>query len=452
MQSTSNPQGATMPSTSSVPQGATLPSTSNGSRGATLPSTSNGSRGATLPSTSNGSGGATLPSASNITKDATLPTTNRPKGATLPLTSNNPQNFTLPLVANNSQNGTLPLVANNSQNGTLPLASNNPQNATPIPTPNSQQVPILPPQIVTLPSTSSSGNPQETILPSTPNHVQEANDGRAKQEKIIIRMEGIDLKYKYNHGVVVSADNEIFVTDYFNKRIQVYSMVGTRTRLFKTMVPNENGKTKSMLPCDIAKDEQGHLWALGKVCHSYGPGHVVQYSLGGQSVRKFDLQALAPYPHIAVDARNDKIIVVNNDVIMMFHPNGSLYRSFREQQEQFKYVTSDKEGNILVTTYSHHVRVYNHTGQLLLKFGGCGTDQEKLMYPEGILTDALGRIIVASWQSGQVDMFTSRGEFIRTVVNMARPEGIALGPGGQLVVTTSGINTTTIFPRKMELP
>ncbi|KAI8502746.1 hypothetical protein Bbelb_194480 [Branchiostoma belcheri] len=50
------------------------------------------------------------------------------------------------------------------------------------------------------------------------------------------------------------------------------------------------------------------------------------------------------------------------------------------------------------------------------------------------------------------DMFTYRGKFVRTVVNIPNPWGIALGPEGQLVVANTKDNTVTIFPRDLVFP
>ncbi|XP_019619810.1 PREDICTED: E3 ubiquitin-protein ligase TRIM71-like, partial [Branchiostoma belcheri] len=106
-------------------------------------------------------------------------------------------------------------------------------------------------------------------------------------------------EFRNNYGVAVSADNEIFVTDYFNNRVQVFSINGTFLRLFPTVVPVN--------------------------------GYVVLYSRNGRPIKKFDVRFLDrnqhQYPVIAMDTRNNKVIVMDRDTIRLFHPNGTLYRS-----------------------------------------------------------------------------------------------------------------------------
>ncbi|KAI8482967.1 hypothetical protein Bbelb_392670 [Branchiostoma belcheri] len=449
-------QSVELPSTSTEPKGVALPSTSTKSQSVELPSTSTKPKGLALPSTSTKSQSVELPSDSTKPQSVELPSTStNPQSVALPSTSTKSQSVELPSDSTKPQSVELPSTSSRPQVATLTTATSNNPNDTKVPSTSTRSEGATLPSTstrsegATLPSTST--KPRSATLPLTTNSLRETYDGKANPQEITIQMKGLKLNYKYNHGVVVSNGSEIFVTNYFKKRIHVYSMNGTQSRVFKTTVPSKAGKTTSMLPCDIADDRQGHLWVLGKTRNSYdSPGHAVQYSLlGGVPVRKFDLPNLGNWPHIAVD--ENKVIVVKYNVIMMFHPNGSLYRSFREEPG-LKYVTLDKVGNILVTTLSHYVHVYNHTGTLLLKLGGRGKELGKLHYPEGICTDTSGRIIVASWGSGRVDMFTSRGEFIRTLVNLNQPEGIAVGPAGQLVVTTSGINTVNIFTRKITSP
>ncbi|KAI8484865.1 hypothetical protein Bbelb_374620 [Branchiostoma belcheri] len=66
---------------------------------------------------------------------------------------------------------------------------------------------------------------------------------------------------------------------------------------------------------------------------------------------------------------------------------------------------------------------------------------------QSICLDTSGRIIVANSKDNRVDMFTSQGEFVHTIAIITYPRGIAMGPCGELVVTSTSTNTVTIFPR-----
>ncbi|XP_078575308.1 protein brain tumor-like [Branchiostoma floridae x Branchiostoma japonicum] len=264
-------------------------------------------------------------------------------------------------------------------------------------------------------------------------------------------------KFEINYGVAVSADNEIFVTDLFNRRVQIFSMNGTYLRLFPTAVP---GERRIMYPFSVAIDvEPGYLWVVGSRAPYHPDAHAIQYSQGGLPIEKFDLRFmnLNPHPSIAIDVRNNDVIVGEGDTMMMFQPNGSPFRSFEVLKnrkwsgEKIGGVVSDREGNILLTDSYKTVRVYNRFGDKILEFGNFGRDEDQLVVPHGVCVDQLGRIIVANWGKNRVDMFTSRGEFVRTVASIENPWGVTIGPEGQLVVT-SAHETVTIFPRHVVFP
>ncbi|XP_066283671.1 tripartite motif-containing protein 3-like [Branchiostoma lanceolatum] len=274
-------------------------------------------------------------------------------------------------------------------------------------------------------------------------------------------------KFLRNSGAVVSPDNEIFVNDVHNKRIQVFSMSGVFLRLFRTAMVGANGREYDIQPCDVAMDAEGYLWVLGQRVYRTSALFVIKYSREGVALTMFDLQRWGWYPNIAVDTGNDIIVVEASAEIFMFRPDGELLRSFqlkqetevrrfgREQGTDVESVAIDKEGNILVTDpslTSPWVHVYNQSGHWLFKFGGFGQGEGELKHPQGVCVDAIGRILVVDWGNRRVDMFTSRGEFVRTVVKITHPWGIAVGPAGQLVVTSVQDSTVTVFPRQMLFP
>ncbi|XP_035681604.1 tripartite motif-containing protein 2-like [Branchiostoma floridae] len=279
----------------------------------------------------------------------------------------------------------------------------------------------------------------------------ETNGGRA--DPVVFGGGGSEPgKFTRNYGVAVSADNEIFVTDLGNQRVQVFSMEGTYLRLFPTVLPA--GKGQKIEPYDVAMDGKGHVWAVGYREKTQQVLHAVQYSKNGlpTTATTFDVQHRTRYPSIAVDLRNNNIIVVAATQIFILQPTGSVYRRFGAAgrlKAEFSYVTTDQASNIVVVdTAQSTVHVYDPSGRHRVTFGGYGQGEGKLLVPRGICVNKTGHIFVADWLKHKVDMFTSSGEFARTVVNISYPWGIALGPDGHLVVTRKTDNTVTIFPRQ----
>ncbi|KAI8517682.1 hypothetical protein Bbelb_036990 [Branchiostoma belcheri] len=255
-----------------------------------------------------------------------------------------------------------------------------------------------------------------------------------KQEKITFGGEGKGKgKFQSISGVAVSADNEIFVIDGMSQRVQVFSINGAFLRLFPTVLP---GESKTMYPRGVALDmAPGYLWVLGKSSRP-NERHVVQYSKNGQPIKKFDESLKGYFRVIAMDVRNNKVIVGDTNTIMMFHSNGSrLWSSEVPREGRISAVTSDKEGNVLLTDWNNSVYKYNASGVKIFEFGTKGDREGQLNSPLGICLDTSGHIIVANFGNHRVDMFTSQGEFVRTIANIL-PFEVAMGPCGELVVTS----------------
>ncbi|KAI8520178.1 hypothetical protein Bbelb_034350 [Branchiostoma belcheri] len=304
------------------------------------------------------------------------------------------------------------------------------------------------------PRNGSVGRPLPTVtLPPTFNRPQENPDGGANSTITFGGPGSAPGTFLQPRGVAISADNEIFVSDTrnVNKRVQVFNMGGDFLRLFKTVVPAEN--RQSISPHDVAIDEKGRVWVVGHTFF-FKSLYVVQYSQNGQPVTKFEIPCsrsndVCVTDYSSIDVGKEKIILANFDEILMFQLNGTLYRKFEKSKyrQWFTSVTSDMEGKIYVTDSGvSKVKVYNSSGHFLLSFG------DGLSQPRGICVAPSGHIIVANLGKGRIDMFNSTGEFVRTVVKVAKPWGTAVGPNGQLVVTSEEKNTLSIFPRQLVYP
>eukprot|EP00058_Branchiostoma_floridae_P012595 XP_002598083.1 hypothetical protein BRAFLDRAFT_85700 [Branchiostoma floridae] len=243
-------------------------------------------------------------------------------------------------------------------------------------------------------------------------------------------------KFINNFGVAVSADNEIFVTDASAERVQVFSITGTYLRLFRTEVP---GTGRKMKPYTVAIDvEPDYLWVAGIIRRFlHRCVHVVQYHKEGRPLKTFGLRSntnYLPSAEIAIDVRNNKVILGEGDKIMMFQPNGSLVWSLRAIADRRIFpisgVASDCEGNVVLADWHRRIKVYNHFGNKILEFVGTSAGNGRI---GGISVDPLGRIIVASTHDNRVDMFTSRGEFVRTTKKLGGST-LLIPRGGKLNV------------------
>eukprot|EP00058_Branchiostoma_floridae_P018606 XP_002604095.1 hypothetical protein BRAFLDRAFT_71616 [Branchiostoma floridae] len=260
-------------------------------------------------------------------------------------------------------------------------------------------------------------------------------------------------QFMYPVGVTVSDEGEIFVADWQNQRIQVFTLQGTFVRQFPTVMSGE----EKMYPYDVAMDGEGNLWVVGET----GPDSAdfaVQYNKQGRMLRKFDLQKTGCVRGVAVDTSRNHILITQttgddegnlHGEVLVFRPDGTLVRTVGQQQGMVfpQYITVDGEGNILVSDWSNHcVYVYNKDGEFLFQFGGEGSGEGQLNWPRGICTDRAGNIIVADAGNRRVEMFDKTGKFLKHIAtDMKGALAVAIATQGQLVVNDWKESKVTIF-------
>ncbi|XP_035686045.1 tripartite motif-containing protein 3-like [Branchiostoma floridae] len=257
-------------------------------------------------------------------------------------------------------------------------------------------------------------------------------------------------------GVVVSEEGEVFVGDYKDQKVKVFTLEGTFVRQFPTVV--QDGK--KMEPHDVAMDEVGNLWVAGSTTSAE---LAVQYTKRGRLLSTISLQKTGQVRGVAVDSKRNHILVTqatrevdkSNGVVQVFSPDGTLLRtvggkpaaSWQQGLKVPQFIAVDGEGNILVSDcHSHLIFVYGAEGQFLFKFGGEGSSKGQLKSPQGICTDSSGNIIVADRKNSRVELYDQTGTFVRHIATGLRwPWAVAMATQGQIVVTNADKSTVTIF-------
>eukprot|EP00058_Branchiostoma_floridae_P022151 XP_002607641.1 hypothetical protein BRAFLDRAFT_84670 [Branchiostoma floridae] len=245
-------------------------------------------------------------------------------------------------------------------------------------------------------------------------------------------------------GVVVSQDNEVYIADWGNTRIQMFTMDGVYVREFTTTLPGETGK--KVKPWDVAVDRNDNLWVVGD-------DHVVQYSREGTCLVEIDLPFVETGRGITVSMATEQILVTEYDGkdgrLRVFDQDGSemdTYGSGHRSPEPWWpcCVAVDGEGNILVTDSNNHcVHFLDREENFKFKFG---SDKSQLKYPQGICVNGMGNIIVADIGNGCVKMFDSEGRFLCHIGSgMVSPYGVAVSPGGDVVVTDFKDHTVSVW-------
>ncbi|XP_078661215.1 E3 ubiquitin-protein ligase TRIM32-like [Branchiostoma floridae x Branchiostoma belcheri] len=252
-------------------------------------------------------------------------------------------------------------------------------------------------------------------------------------------------EFSYPWGVAVSQDNEVYIADYLNTRIQVFTMDGDYIREVTTTLPGETGE--KLHPWDVAVHRNDNLWVVGG-------DHVVQYSREGTFLATIDLPHVFCFRGISVSMATEQVIVTDgkDGRLRVFNQDGSevgTYGSGHRSPEPWfpRYATVDGEGNILVTDVKNHcVHVLDREGNFKFKFGSKGSDESQLKDPCGICVDGMGNIIVADRGNGCVKMFDSQGRFLCDIGSgMKKPWAVTVSPGGDVVVIDWRDDTVSVW-------
>ncbi|CAH1269201.1 TRIM3 [Branchiostoma lanceolatum] len=295
------------------------------------------------------------------------------------------------------------------------------------------------------------GPSQATGPPST--DTKEVSGGGSRSQIITFGDEPGAGKLRGARAVAVSPDKKIWVADRSKALLQVYSMEGAYLGQFP---PGAQGLGyPSKRPSDVSIDKDGNLWVL-MIGYPASLDSVVQVGRDGDLKAKFDLPDTVPRGALrgmAVGLRTNHVLVTwagrHSGGVQAFDRDGKLLWEVGRQQRMKRpmNVAVNGKGNIFVSDHdTHFIYTFGETGQYVSKFGGPGRSGGDLSHPEGICADSSGHILVVDPRNQRVVMFTDRGRYVRhTAVRARSPTGVAVGPGGQLVVINS--DTITVFPR-----
>ncbi len=171
-------------------------------------------------------------------------------------------------------------------------------------------------------------------------------------------------------GIAVGSDNLLYVSDYGNNRVQVFSPEGEFLRGWGRL---GSGLGRLRGPVGIALDPAGNVYVA--------------------------------------DAFNYRVQV--------FTPEGEPLRAWSgppsEQQPFTPWgIAVDPQGRVYVSDLQAN-RVYQFTneGQLLRSWGGLGTGAGEFTGPAGIAVSPAGEVYVVDSLGYRVEVFTSEGEFLR---------------------------------------
>lgn len=250
-------------------------------------------------------------------------------------------------------------------------------------------------------------------------------------------------------GITSGSDGTIYVADYANHRIQVFSSSGDWIRSWgkKGGSPGEFYN-----PSDIALDNEGIIYVADTNNH-----RIQKFSGNGDSITYWNISSenyarLARPTGISID--EDGIIYVAdiaNYRILKYSSDGTMISQWGEQGTLGGHLMAPfgiaaKNGYVLVTDFSTSgVKIYDTKGQFISYWGTDGTKEGNLHEPEGITADSNGNVYVADRGNNRIQKFNLQGQLLSRWVmnggiNLEGPADMFVQDDGHILVSDTGNN------------
>jgi DNA-binding beta-propeller fold protein YncE len=255
-----------------------------------------------------------------------------------------------------------------------------------------------------------------------------------------------DADMEYPRSVAVDRQNNLYVVDTGNNRIQKFNKSGHY--MSELTISNESEIYTS---CGRAVDDiQGRL-ICPEVCVQEADlseaSAILVYSIEGELLERFvyrDIMRRAL--SVAVDSASHMIIAdYELHTIFIFDKNGRLLHKFGEHGSgpgQFNnptFLCIGENNTIIVSDGNNHrIQVFDRMGKFLYQFGKHGTGKGQFNMPFGVAADFHGNVLVVDGRNKRVQVFKQGGEFLSCMESfgdcLSAPRGIAVTSDGHALV------------------
>ncbi|HZK10997.1 MAG TPA: 6-bladed beta-propeller [Atribacterota bacterium] len=264
-------------------------------------------------------------------------------------------------------------------------------------------------------------------------------------------------EFNYPAGITIDKDNNLYISDWENDRIQKFSSEG---KLLK-VIPEGEGEDALKLdgPVGLALDSQGNIIVVEQFNH-----RIHKISPEGKSLQMIGKEGNGPGEFsnprgIAID-KDDNIYVVDteNSRIEIFSPNLEYIKQFGKEgmgDGEFYYprgIAFDNEGNIYIAdTFHDQVQVFSKEGIFLRKFGESGSKLGQFSGTRYIAFDSKNDIYITDYKNGKVVKYNNDNNFELEFgneldnISLNYPEGIAIDDRDYIYIADAGNNRIVKF-------
>lgn len=261
-------------------------------------------------------------------------------------------------------------------------------------------------------------------------------------------------QFKQPWGVAVNNADEIAVTDYENKRVQIFISNGSFLSSF-----GSGGKTpgKFKCPSGIVFDESGNILVADSANQ-----RIQTFSRRGSCIREFRGGPIGTLTDTISRPRclsfdSDGNLVVADPVtrlIKIFSPSGiHLGNIGQEITSKMPLCCIAHGGHLIVSDgHEHCIKVFDKERKFLYQFGRHGKEHGCFNVPHGLAIDKSGNLLVCDIFNHRIQVFKLNGEFLGSFGTRGNapgsfnaPETVAVLSDGRIVVCDSKNHRIQIF-------
>ena len=205
---------------------------------------------------------------------------------------------------------------------------------------------------------------------------------------VVGREGGAKAEFKNPRGVALSRQNELYVCDRDNHRIQVFDSNLQFLRCLN-LDPSDPLLKKAVKPNDVAFDTTGKMYVVDCANNCvllFTSAHCYLGSFGtkGEGVGKLC---------------TPECVHVNNSLVYITEYRGKRQRNLSVSDMQSHDDTS------LTSSCDYHVSVFRINGDFVTRFGTSGSQEDQLKFPMGIATDENGVVYICDFFNNRIQLF-----------------------------------------------
>lgn len=215
-------------------------------------------------------------------------------------------------------------------------------------------------------------------------------------------------EFMFPYGLTSDKAKNVYVADLYNKKISIFDKTGKFIKYFKETDANP------------VLDGMGGIRIVNEKLYvtDINKGKVFIYGLDGKKILEISeaggMKLYAPNATAVDKSGNIYISDSGNNRVVAFDKKGKYIRTINGSKDGKGASTfinprglgiSDNEVLFIVDNMSHNIHAYDLKGKELYTFGAYGTENENFILPNGLFIDSTGRIYITDPGNARVAMY-----------------------------------------------